>query len=211
MTRPYKSRKFPKPSPLAAISRPKHGTLIACIASLSGTLERELGGILGDVLEIHSKQALAMYLALSGTQARKSALLAAAKLRIGGEDYAELVKLYKTIHSKALERNNVIHGAWALSDDEPDSLLLGDSAEYVQFEASILDLASHHWSDDPQMQAKQLQKFSNKLIAIDMPSYTVYEISDLKRIAYGLGDLVKLVHAFREKLQNKYRWRSPAP
>lgn len=211
MPNPYtpKKNKEVMPSPMAALARRDLGALIACIASLSGTLERVLAGILSDIMEAHSKQALAMYLALSGSQARKSALLAAAQLRISDEEYNELVKLYEKIGKNARERNKVIHGAWAVSDDCPTALLLCDSAEYSQYEAGMYEVIAIQLSQDYATLQERGAAAMSKYDALERLQYEVYEKEDLREIAVRLGNLINLVNALRRRLQLKYRWQSP--
>lgn len=206
---PYPLNAALVPSAMAPLERPALGAMIACIASLGGTLEREFAGILTDVMEEHSKQALAMYLALSGSQARKSALLAAAKLRISEEDYTELIKLYKKIGNKAWERNIVIHGAWAIEESFPDALLLCDPGEYAQFEAAAFDLANTPSVGGIGLADEYI--FHQKLQAIEYPAYTIYKREDFIDIIDKLAALLLLVHQFRSKLRTKYRLQSPEP
>ena len=213
MPKPYAGNKDSRhiiPSPFAPLARPRLGAHIACIASLGGALERALGGILGDIMETHSEQALAMYLALSGSQARKSALLAAARLRLTEDDQAELVKLYKKIFKSTGGRNNVVHGAWAVSDDYPNALLLCDTTGYVQYEAAIFDVVRLQLSGDESTLLKRGEESVSKFNALPPPQYEVYEQQDLKDIAVKLTKTLNLLNAFRQKLHSKYRWRSPA-
>lgn len=152
MPKPYKGKTRAYGTPFAALERPELGALIASIASLGAVIEREMAGLLGDLLESPSKQTLAMYLALSGSQARKSALLAAAKLRISKGDYEVLVKLYKKIGNTVGERNDVVHGMWCLSDDYPNDLVLCDPSDFVHYERS-----SSTWRDTTSTYSQQTQ------------------------------------------------------
>jgi hypothetical protein len=208
MTKPLPAQVMVTPSAMAPLDRKELGAMIACIASMSGALERELAGILADIMEEHSKQALAMYLALSGSQARKSALLAAAKLRISDDDYADLLKLYKKISNQAGERNAVIHGTWGVHERYPTALLLCNSGDYAQFEAAAFDLANMAGHD---LNGANYPRFQKKLSELTLPQYTVYELQDFYNIASKLSDLLVMVSEQRQTLRSKYQLRSTAP
>jgi hypothetical protein len=209
MPKPFPSTITVLPNGMAALKRPELGAWIACIASLSGMLERSIAGILGDIMETHSKQALAMYLALSGSQARKSALLAAARLHISEDEYAELVKVYKKVGETAGERNDVIHGAWAIHDSCPNALLLCNPNAYVLFESAAHELTKVVTVFPENEETMAL--FRKRLLEVNFPSYLIYETDDFYAIAKKLGDLIRKVETFREQLREKYRWQLPAP
>lgn len=157
--------------------------------------------------QVSTKAGQLQYLALSGSQARKAALLSAAKCRLSEEDYAELIKLHKKASNGNGPRNSVIHGTWAITEDEPDGMLLCDPAEYVKFEAALL--YGFTFTVDDTTNNDELARYINKTDAIKRFSYEVYELEDLRQIATNLANTVKLITEFRQKLRAKYQWQFP--
>lgn len=94
--------------------------VIAHWAHIDGTLATILSRMLKADIEVGA----AMYTALSSAEARRSALLAAAKIALSEIQFLALRAVLKcTAHSRA-RRNEFAHHVWGVCEHTPDALLL---------------------------------------------------------------------------------------
>jgi hypothetical protein len=80
--------------------------------------------ILTMLLKGDPEAGMAMYEALSGSEARRAALLAAGKVRLPPDDFLMLQAVQRAIAPARRLRNKFAHHLWADSEHLPDALLL---------------------------------------------------------------------------------------
>ena len=94
--------------------------VIACWAHIEG----DLGSLLARMLKADIATGVAMYQALVGGDARRSALAAAAAQALPEWQQILLQAVQKVTKASRDQRNEFAHGAWGLSKELPDAVLL---------------------------------------------------------------------------------------
>lgn len=107
-------------------------------------IDGNLALILSNLLKTDFAVASAMYQALTGGEAKKMALAAAAKEALPNEDYLLLQAVLKVIKPSRDQRNEFAHYGWAWSDDVPDSFLLINPSVVVHQEVKWRDYVEKH-------------------------------------------------------------------
>jgi hypothetical protein len=102
--------------------------------SFGAQVEFNWSAIIVDLLRAEAKTGMAMYQALSGAEARRTALSAAAKIALSPDDFILFQSVEKALRSARRARNNFVHHIWGTSDQVPDALLLIDPACLLDFE-----------------------------------------------------------------------------
>ena len=87
-------------------------------------IDGNLATILTRMLKADIEVGAAMYTALSSAEARKSALLAAAKIALSEIQFLMLRAVLKTTAHSRSRRNEFAHHVWGVCEQIPDSLLL---------------------------------------------------------------------------------------
>jgi hypothetical protein len=95
-------------------------------------IEYQWALILIELLKADPTTGFAMYQALSGGEARRVALMAAAKARLCDEDFNLFSAISSTARSAAKQRNDFAHCLWGFSPDLPGRLLLVDPAHFAK-------------------------------------------------------------------------------
>jgi hypothetical protein len=118
--------------------RPELAVLVMGVISAWTYTEISLGRILATCLHADSSAGLAMYLSLSGGEAKRTTLEAAAHANLTPEHLELFTLVMKAIKPVRERRNDFAHGMWTISDDLPDALLWdAPKAELLEFEKSL--------------------------------------------------------------------------
>src|ERR1700682_821777 len=118
--------------PRALHARPQLAALVAEIIGFWSEVDVQRGHLLSTLLGAGDGPALAMYLALTSTAARRAALLAVVHSVLNQVDEDLFAAISKYAVPIEDERNHFAHGLWGYSDDVPDGLLLVNSAYRLQ-------------------------------------------------------------------------------
>jgi hypothetical protein len=118
--------------PAMILQRPELAALVAAVLTSWSHTEAAFGRFLAICLHTDSSAGVAMYLSLSGAEARRSALSAAAHKTLP-PDKIELFELVtKAIRPVRDRRNDFAHGLWSYSDELPDALLWESADDEIE-------------------------------------------------------------------------------
>jgi hypothetical protein len=195
--------------PFLRLQRPKLAAHIAMIAAISGEIDAWVALVLGAILDTDATEAtMEMYLSLIGTAPRKAAILGAARISLDEERNATLISILKG--AKIDARNDLVHGAWAIADDEPDALLLEDHRNRVR----IL-FSGPSWSQflidthglDPAVAGQMMHEYmAAKKTAIErvLVEPLVYRASDFEDIEKQMVlAMTNLMHFYYRTIHDK--------
>lgn len=201
MPQPYRPKTPLTITAAAPLLRPALAARIAYIASLSAALDVELGTLLATLLGTSAEVGVAMYLALTSTTSRKSALDAAIEKVLVDGAREEFAKVYKIIKGAYGQRNDVVHGVWTLADDRQDALILIDPVDSIETFAK-------NWTE-------QLSGIQPGLLSGSHPKheprYLAYTEKDFLKIEDGLHKASHALMKFWLELPLKLRPQSPEP
>ena len=161
---------------------PKLATHAMRVIACWSAIESNIALLLSRLLNADTHTGMAMYMALTGGEAKKSALLAAARKAAPEWQYILLQAVIKATKSSRDSRNDFAHGIWGSSKDLPDCLLLMKPGVVVD-----------HAMMDEKTSLVVINK--HKLRKYDRSRIFVYNESDFKNscneasdaeIAYGL-------------------------
>lgn len=103
------------------------------VINIGSLIELDWAIILSELLRSDPAVGVAMYQAISSAEARRAALLAAAKSRLTDQgDFGLFQAVVSTARHAARLRNSFAHHIWGDSDDIPDALLLAPPEEFVR-------------------------------------------------------------------------------
>jgi hypothetical protein len=95
--------------------------------------------ILSAVMKSDSDAAMAVFLSIRNSRVQREALAAAAQVTLVGRDLEIFSAISNVFQSLESQRNDLIHGAYALSDDLPDALLWIDPNNHANFFADMFE------------------------------------------------------------------------
>lgn len=176
------------------LQRPELAARIANIAALWAQAELSLGMLFSQLLQTESVVGTAMYLSLISEQARDAAMQAAAQEKLPEQFKAEFVILASSLRSPRKERNAVVHGLWAISDDKPDSLILIDSRKMVKMFSWV-----HAGNIKPLSESATRY---TQAIKDQSESHLEYTIADLVRIENNITAALDRIGAFAMSLEH---------
>jgi hypothetical protein len=78
---------------------------------------------MASILGTDAALGIAIYLDLQSEWAQRKVLRTAAKRRLSEEHAAKIVGFSESLHDRAKERNNIVHGLWGVSDEHPKDLV----------------------------------------------------------------------------------------
>lgn len=184
----HKARPAFTSGPGIFLRRPVLGAYVTEVISLWSHAEANFG-ILASCLHADSAVGLRMYLCISGSEARRAALYAAAGHSLSEGNFALFDRVMRAVNHVRKCRNDFAHGLWTISDELPDALLW-DPAET---RALI-------WECNVKQQAVPI--FAETM---------VYSRSDLIRDARDAQQAAGAVHSlsvlFDPRYQNQYQKR----
>lgn len=114
---------------------------IVTVISTWSKIDSKLAGMLSGFLEADYTVAFAMYEAFSSADARRAALLAAAKVR-SHDNYVLINATLNVIKSSQRKRNQFAHHIWGHSPELPDKLLLMDPLALAKQTFEMRDAAA---------------------------------------------------------------------
>ncbi len=130
MPQPYKGSGW-KSGMDALKARPKLAAHIGTIAAMWSQIELQLGILLALILQADAQIATAMYMRLKSETVRLAAIEAVAEEKLTDDLLEEYNTLGEKIRKTGSQRDTIMHGLWAIPDDNPESLVLIDPREFV--------------------------------------------------------------------------------
>jgi hypothetical protein len=117
------------------LERPELAMRIGLIATAWSSLENYIITMFLNHSGISIENAFIIHDLITNLPVRLSVIRSVMKKRLPSSLYKNLVLLEQDIRKRAGERNAIVHGAWAISDDFPDDLmrqpLVGDIVRYT--------------------------------------------------------------------------------
>jgi hypothetical protein len=107
--------------------------LIGQCVGLWAQIEIQMALILSALMKSHSDAAIAVFLSIRNSRQQQEALAAAAQTTLVGrasEIFSAISNVYRSLES---QRNDLVHGVYALSDDLPNALLWVDPKNHTNF------------------------------------------------------------------------------
>jgi hypothetical protein len=163
-----KTIKFSVWGTIAFRNRPDLAISITEIIGQWAETELRFAGLLAVLLKSEMPTGMAMYLSLSGAEARRAVLDGAAEKVLSQEERALYFKTMKAIKPVRDRRNEFAHGVWGFCDELPDALLWAKPEHRI-----ARDIAMHE-----ARLAKDHEALKN-LATSQMPEIMVYRRSDL--------------------------------
>jgi hypothetical protein len=125
--------------PLAPERRPALAGRIATIIAIWSRIDSDLAAILAYMLKGELSAAIAMYSALTSSQAQMAALEAAARVSLADADRPLFGAVLSLVKRAGAKRNRIAHWLWGESDELPDALILADPDALLSLHTGIKD------------------------------------------------------------------------
>jgi hypothetical protein len=109
------------------LSRPQLASHIVVITQMWTNVDHDLGFLLAVMTGAEAQSAIIIYNALVSNQVKADALKAVARYRLNSEHLKELESLLSKYRKISVERNNIVHGRWGISDEIQDAIFLIDT------------------------------------------------------------------------------------
>jgi hypothetical protein len=119
--------------------RPEMSGLIGQCVGLWAQIEIQMALILSALMKSHFDAAIAVFLSIRNSRQQQEALAAAAQTTLVGrasEIFSAISNVYRSLES---QRNDLVHGVYALSDDLPNALLWVDPKNHTNFFANLFE------------------------------------------------------------------------
>jgi hypothetical protein len=179
--------------------RPKLAIHIAYIAQHWTLIDLLHGELLSILLGKDARFTTSVYLKLRG--ARPHALNAVAE-EVLPED---LLKEFRQIMNKCRdvegERNDVIHGMWATSEDDEDALIWVDPAAHVKWRAARAVRTSR---------SKVMKEWARKAVNAHLDGGLSYKEEDFIAIEKRIVQLFSTIYQFGQRVEKQLRRRPKA-
>ena len=111
--------------------RPECAVRVATVTTRWTLVEVQLGLLLGCIADAPSESAVAMFLALTSTPAKRGALDAAAEATNNNQIRTILRDVMKDVKAVGKKRNDIVHGVWGVSEKYPSDLVLCETKAFV--------------------------------------------------------------------------------
>jgi hypothetical protein len=176
----------------ALLRHPKLATSMAYAIAVWSRIDAELGTILAYMLKGDTQAAVAMYAALTSSQAKMDALEAAARVSLVGDDRRLFAAVLILVKRAGAKRNRVAHWLWGECPQIPNALILIDPDAVLDFHTDVKEF----------MQALSEDKLGVPRPKVDIARAFVYRSADFAEIISEFINIysmsVKLSTAFAE-------------
>jgi hypothetical protein len=109
------------------LSRPELVSHLVVINQMWAEIDNLLGVLLAVMTGAEAKSAITIYNALVSGPVKFEALKAVAMYKLNSDQLKVLEKILTNCRKISKERNDIVHGRWAISDDDKDVLFLIDT------------------------------------------------------------------------------------
>jgi hypothetical protein len=118
--------------------RPDLCALIGKCVAIWGYVDNEMGYLFSLLLGTESEAALEVFLSLRRSTNQREAVEIAAKYALSGDDLLTLEAMLVVYRSLESQRNDIAHGCFGVSSDDPDILYWIPVKHHVHFQAEAL-------------------------------------------------------------------------
>jgi hypothetical protein len=126
--------------PSSVRQHPEFAAAIAYVIACGGFIDCTLASMLTLLLHAEPRAGTAMYMALSGAEARRAALSAAAKEVLTPENFAGFQDVLAKTKAARERRNDFAHHLWGFSKQIPDGLLLISPEAFAERDVSVAEV-----------------------------------------------------------------------
>lgn len=119
---------------------PELAAIILRVINIGSLTDAHWSSILVSLLKADPKPGMAMYEALTSNEAKRAALLAAARARMNEDDYALFGAVLDSTAPTRRIRNRFAHYLWGYSPQISNALLLADPANFTRFETELAEV-----------------------------------------------------------------------
>jgi hypothetical protein len=167
------------------VNRPEHAMAIGNIVGVSGRLENALGWLMAFLSQGSAAITIAMFNAVSSTEAQRAMLAAAAEHRLRGAERDAFDDLMEDFRPRYRERNRIIHNVWGHSDAHPDKALWWKSSDLSTSAAALAASAT----------VEDVHKTEQDDLSLKAMAYTVKDLQDIAaRLAEFTGRVQNFVY-----------------
>lgn len=174
--------------------RPELAVLMAKAIAISAVIETQWGRLLAGMLGANAPPVIAMYQALSGGNAQRDALRAAAERVLAPEQKELFDALTLIARPLARMRNRLAHGGWGICHELPDALILQDPESVVWM---------HHEVDEYIRQIMSMpvaERAAVKEPKEDLSAILVFRKRDFEELIHALQRLRSFLAVFTNLL-----------
>lgn len=175
-------------STFALAKRPQLALAVACICSVWGSVERGLEMLLLTMLGVDSTVGHAMYKALTGSAAQRSAFDAVAAVKLTADEQEALAEVWQEFKVCGGMRNDIAHGIWASHDDFPDALILLDMDGHLD---ALAAWEANAKTDD------------NAREALNAGKHMLYKAKDFAEIQHRMHELINAMFMLSLLIRNR--------
>ncbi|MGP0058862.1 MAG: hypothetical protein ACLPID_06220 [Beijerinckiaceae bacterium] len=116
----------------ALLDHPELCSAAMRIIDIGSRIEHTWSLILVDLLKSDPRVGVSMYQALTSSDARRAALMAAAKVKLSSQDFLLFQACFEAVAPVRRLRNSFAHHLWGSSSDVPNALLLADPEDFLR-------------------------------------------------------------------------------
>ena len=145
-------------------------------------IDGNLASVLTNCLKTDITTGAAMYQALTGGDAKRAVLLAAASTRLSPDDFAIFNAALRVIKPSRDRRNDFAHNIWAYSAQVPNALLLMHSSVVINQNVAWRQYIEDH---------KKPIEVRDGIVRHVLPWPPAYKLDDSKIQVFKEGDLIR--------------------
>ena len=165
--------------------RPMLAAKVMRVIGICSFIDQQLYKIMANFIKADFEMVTAMMLALSGAEAKRAAMNAAALTALSEDDYCLYMAVLEATTPPRKQRNKYAHHLWGTANYIPDGLLLIDPQEFARRDAKYLAEHKAYRDDVDAYRAQQTRSTPRPTPpspgSFDYTQIFVYRESDLDR------------------------------
>jgi hypothetical protein len=166
----------PSPHAFAEHPNPIYVRQFSNIVAEWTTAEIEMSYLALDLLGLHGEAALPLYETLQSGKTQRDAIEALVRANLDASRVSDYAEITRRLSSARKQRNTVVHGVWAISNNFPADMILLDQRELLTHRAVV---NGYFESKDPERLFELGTKFKN------LVRYSVKDFGDIIRRLRG--------------------------
>ncbi len=181
----------------ALADRPKLAAKVMRVIGIGSFIDQHLFKTMSNFIKADFETVTAMLLALSGGEAKRAAMNAAALTALSENDYRLYTAVLKATTPSRKQRNKYAHHLWGTANFIPDGLLLIDPQDFARNDAKYLAEHKEYRDDVDAYRAEQTRSTPRPTppspTSFDYTQIFVYRESDLDRDVRDILKAAELV------------------
>lgn len=173
-----------------AITLPDFNSIIGKCITVWSEVEQQMAVLLSVLMKANTEPAIAVFLTLRGGAAQRDALKAAAESVLNEKELDLFEAIMIIQKSVEVQRNDLAHGIFGMSDDISDAVLWIESKEIARFTVEML-------GKEPHFTGTEHAELTKKIY--------VYKMQDLKELAKDIYQVWKLLFEFIGYLRRPFQ------